>query len=175
MDYKLRIDLREFYPSRTVPTTEEAVCLLDGQLSVKGMIVAGRGRNANVYDVIVDDLEEFERLKEAQISLDVPHYGIKKTLLKPVQGKGFEATGANGRHGDRPAFKKGRLLTFVFCTAGPLKDIRNDEFDKVVETHATLIKPTLYQFHRGTQLFFLSVPCTNTSSAEWRRGSVLGP
>ena len=52
------------------------------------------------------------------------------------------------------------------CTSGPLKKIGNKIFDEVIGTHGKVIKPTLYQFHKGTRILNGNRYCVIEDSAK---------
>ena len=80
MEYKLVLDCKKVYTTYSLPPPEEIVQDICSQLNfTQGTIIQMKGfRNKGSFMIIADDEDEYERIKDSELTFNVPKHGPRK-------------------------------------------------------------------------------------------------
>ena len=133
----LTLNLMENFTPFNLPAIDElSAALLDILPDQQGMILSVlRGRGQGIYKI--------------QQTRPITNIGaLKVTLREGIEVPVTEFipfTQANNR-------KIGTLVTFVQAAMGENQHLRTEDFDKEMAKYEEVVRPTVHQYHKGTQM-----------------------
>ena len=133
----LSLNLREQFTPFNLPAVEEISAALNETLpDQQGMILSAlRGRGQGIYKI--------------QLTQPIDNISaLKVTLREGIEVPLKEFIAFNPAHNR----KVGTLVTFAQAAMGDNKYIQSEEIDKVMAKFGEVVKPTIHQYHKGTQM-----------------------
>ena len=120
-----------------LPAIEKlSAALLEILLDQQGMILSAlRGRGKGIYIILL--AEPITNIGALKVTLEE---GIEVPVTEFIP---FNQ--ANNR-------KIGTLVTFAQAAMGENQHLRSEDFDKEMAKYGEVVKPTVHQYHKGTQM-----------------------
>ena len=155
-DYVLQLNLQEVFPPYFLPSIEEVVIKVVRTLKIENddiMVIPLNGRGKGIYRLHCKSEEVMEKCINHSIKFTVASFGTCSVKLESKMESGLFRGQKDPLLGYNPTPRReGTLITFQYSCMGALADVSNEIFDLEIGKFGEVIKPTTYQFHKGTSI-----------------------